>query len=112
MSEIIKYTDVSTMVPIIDKIETDTKKDNTAIAITTGPIKSISMNNLRDAVNLLESQFSNNCCQSANSNCCQTCQSVTCQSTSCQSCQVCQTCQGCQTQCVTAPDCNCDCTSH
>lgn len=56
---------------------------------------------IQDAVNNLESKFSNNCCQA---NCCQTCQG-------CQKCQDCQGCQSCQT-CQTEKECynpNCDC---
>ena len=53
-------------------------------------------NQFRSAVNRLENDASENCCQS---NCCQTCQgcqSQSCQTTTCQTCQRCQTCQTCQ----------------
>ena len=58
-------------------------------------VKKISIENLRNAINNLEENFSNNCCQSVNLDCCQLCQS-------------CQACQTCQRQC----NCNCDCDSH
>ena len=83
----------------------------------------VELDNLQKAINILESKFSNNCCQS---NCnsfstissCQVCQTQTsvCQTQTCQSCQGCQSCQrcqsascqstSCQSQCY-VPDCNC-----
>ena len=83
----------------------------------TGKITKDKFNNLSDAIFKLESQFSENCCQSVNNNCCQSCQRCqTCQGCQSQSCQTvyCQSCQGCQTcqstyQCYQCSDCYSDC---
>ena len=63
----------------------------------TGKILQSQIDSIVTAINTLESDFSNNCCES---NHCQTCQSNGCQT--CQSCQSCQNgcyCQTCQKQC-------------
>lgn len=71
---------------------------------TTGKISKSTIISLQDAIRSLESNFSNNCCES---NHCQTCQSSKCQG--CQTCQSskCQSskCQSCQSQC----HCRCNC---
>lgn len=98
---LIQSSDINNLNSSVKSIATTAKKTNLTSSITnvaTGqPIKKISIENLRKAINNLESSFSNNCCQSVNNNCCQTCQSSKC-----------QTCQSCQSQC----NCNCDCDSH
>ena len=64
-------------------------------------IQNVSIVELRRAINVMESKYSNNCNCFTNPNCCQTCQTSTCQSATCQSlsCQT-TTCQGatCQSQ--------------
>ena len=55
------------------------------------PFKFTDINLLAAAVNILETQFSNNCNCAQNTNKCQSCQTATCQS--------------CQSQC----HCNCNC---
>lgn len=76
---------------------------------TTGKISKSTIISLQDAIRSLESNFSNNCCES---NHCQTCQSSKCQG--CQSCQsqTCQSskCQSCQSQCHCR--CNCYCNDN
>lgn len=81
--------------PTGNNVMSETKIDNSGI---------ISVKNLQDAIKILETNFSNNCCQSncnstTSTTSCQTCQSTTCQSTTCQRCQTCQGCQTCQRQC-------------
>lgn len=58
----------------------------------TDKLKATQINELRTAINELETRFSGNCnCTDCwECDCCQTCQ--TCQK--CQSCQTCQSCQG------------------
>ena len=98
---IIKSTDINNLNSTVKSIATTAKKTDLTNSLSNvsanQPIKKISIENLRKAINNLESSFSNNCCQSVNKNCCQTCQSSKC-----------QTCQSCQSQC----NCNCDCDSH
>lgn len=79
----------------------------------------IEMDNLQKAINILESKFSNNCCQSdcntfSTISSCQVCQTQTsvCQSQKCQSCQRCQTCQGCQTMSCQSTSCQSNCHSN
>ena len=55
----------------------------------------INLENLKEAINILESNFSSNCCQSqchsySTVSSCQVCQTTT---STCQSCQACQSCQ-------------------
>lgn len=78
---------------------TTISNDSTATNIP----KKTSLEQLRTAINNLETRFSANCNCLTNTNCCQTCQgcqscqSIPCQSKTCQSCQSssCQTCEGC-----------------
>lgn len=70
--------------------------DHVEKATYTGKILATDIQNIRAAINGLEAESSENCCES---NCCQTCQgcqSKSCQTSTCQSCQKCQTCQSCQ----------------
>lgn len=71
--------------------------------------KPVTLDDLQAAINILEKNFSNNCCQSqchvySTISSCQVavCQSATCQTATCQYCQGCQSCQkncSCQSQC-------------
>lgn len=65
---------------------------NNKISVNIGSLNSLAPDSesylkLQKAVNILESSFSNNCCQS------------------CETYTACQSCQSCQAQC----NCNCDC---
>lgn len=92
-------SDINNLNSTIKSVASSAKKTDLTNSLsnvsTNQPIKKISIENLRKAINNLESSFSNNCCQSVNNNCCQSCQSSKCQS-----------CQGCQSQC------NCNDDSH
>ena len=58
------------------------------------PIKQINIENIRAAINKLETTFSYNCCQSNCNSTSTKCQTTTCQYTTCQS--VSTSCQSCQ----------------
>lgn len=91
-------TDISGVVTRIDSVATRAKVsgDLGPLIMDYSKIRKLNIKKLQDAVNYLESRFSNNCCQA---NCCQTCQM--CQSQCSASCQICQA----QCNC----NCNCDC---
>lgn len=107
----IKPTDISDFISSLTTLSTQSKVEivNASVPTTGAVAQKVTIQRLTEAVNKLETAFSNNCCQSANPNCCQSCESQTCQTCqgcqgcqtqSCQSasCQSCQSCQGCQTQ--------------
>lgn len=146
MSDVVNKSDVQTFVNqynsikgsvtlIIDKSNI---KTNDQVVQTPGPdidtgslesalIKKVSLDSLQNAVNIFETDFSNNCNCLHNYECCQSCQS---ECSGCQTCQYCEsqcrceTCQGCQTcqlNCMFSTDasrfisfytdCDCDCTT-
>lgn len=62
-------------------------------ATTGSKITNVNITELKNAINILEQKFSNNCCQAQ----CHTYSTVSsCQVSTCQKCQACQYCQGCQ----------------
>lgn len=120
------YNSISENVDIINKATGTTAEYQKKTAIKGNIIQSIDISSLRDAINALNSNFQNNCCQQNYNDCCETCQScqycetcqtcqgcqsTTCQSSSCQttSCQSCQTCQGCQSQSCQSQSCQRQC---
>lgn len=90
--------------------------NSTANNVNVGDIAvPINLENIKEAINILEQKFSLNCCQSqchqySTISSCQVCQTINtvCQSSTCQSCQGCQSCQRCQS-CQSQCNCDCDC---
>lgn len=104
----VKLVHVKEMIDAVNTLITNAKLTSTISTITvqSGAIKSANILSLQNAINKLETSFSNNCCQA---NHCQTCQSDKCQS--CQGCQNACSCQSCQSNkcqsCQSIPQCNC-----
>lgn len=108
----VKTTDMTALQSDLVTIATGMKRntvleeaDHVEKTTYTGKILATDIQNIRAAINGLEAESSENCCES---NCCQTCQgcqSKSCQTSTCQSCQKCQTCQSCQ-KCQSYSQCN------
>ena len=96
---VIKSTDVTTLqsnYSTVEKAVTFPTAYSTTFTANADRLKATQINELRTAINGLETRFSGNCnCTDCwECDCCQTCQS--CQETTCQECQRsrCQSCQG------------------
>lgn len=101
-SEYKRVESAVTFNPAVNTLFTD------AITANTIKVRKIHMDELRSAINNLESKFSNNCNCLSPSNCCQTAPAQctqSCQTTPAQ-CTLSQCSQTCQSQCI---NCNCDC---
>lgn len=100
-----RYNNVKNSVKFPDS--TGLALGSTATVTKGAKILKVSPTELRRAINVMESKFSNNCNCLTNPNCCQSCQtqtqcSYTCQSLSCQT----QTCQG--QSCQSQTQCSCE----